>query len=151
MVERDHHDISKEVVVAPSRRRRLLAVLVIVMVLVGFVGLIVYQSSVTAEEDLFYLSVGLYADYTHECYYHIPATCDAQFKSKPVKYSIKSLDGSYEESGVQTTTDKGWLDFYLPKTQHYRAEFEVEGLRGSGILSTEENAPTCISTIKVSK
>ncbi len=150
MVENDHPDISKEVVVAPSGRRRVVAVLVIIMALVGFASLLIYQTSVTAEEDLFYLSVGLYADYTHECYYHSPATCDAQFKSKQVKYTIKSLDGTYEISGIRATTDKGWLDFYLPKTQQYRVEFEVDGLRGSGILSTEENAPTCISTIRVS-
>jgi hypothetical protein len=147
MVEDNHPKISY--VVIPSRRRRAVAVLVIIMALVGFAALLTYQTLDTSNDDLFYLSVGLYTENTHECFYHNPATCDAEFKSKQVSYSITSLDGNYEASGVEITTDKGWLDFYLPKTQQYRVEFEVDGLRGSGILSTEEDAPTCISTIRV--
>jgi hypothetical protein len=150
-MEDGHPEIRKKQMVTSSSWRRTIVVFVIIMVSIGFAGLLIYQKSVTVEEDLFYLSVGLYANYTHECNYHILEICEAEFKSKQVRYSIKSLDGKYEESGIETTTDKGFLDFYLPKTQQYRAEFEVDGLQGSGILSTEENAPTCITTIKVSQ
>jgi hypothetical protein len=150
-MEDDNPEISKKQMETSSKGRRAIVVSVIIIALVGFAGLLIYQTSVTAEEDLFYLSVGLYANYTHECYYHSPATCEAEFKSKQLRYSITSIDGNYEESGVETTTGKGFLDFYLPKTQQYRVEFEVDGLQGSGILSTEENAPTCITTIKVSQ
>lgn len=143
------HNADKASIV-PSRNTRLIVYLVIIAAL-GVASLIVYQSSVAVKKDQFYLSVGLYADYTHDCYYHNPATCEAQFKAKQVKYSVKSLNTSYVDSGVSVTTSKGWLDFYLPGNQKYLAEFEVEGLKGSGVMSTEEEAPSCISTIKVSK
>ncbi len=135
---------------SPSARRRIIAVLIIIASLVGFAGLLTYQTALNAENDRFYLSIGLYANYTHECYYHNPGTCDAQFKSTPVKYRIQSLNSSFVLENTVKTTDKGWLDYYLPKNQKYNAEFEVEGMRGTGIISTEADARTCISTIKVS-
>jgi hypothetical protein len=135
--------------VSRVRKHLLVAIVVIIIAFVGYAGLLSYQTSVTANDDLFYLSVGLYAVNTHDCYYHNPATCDAEFKSKQVKYNITSLDSNYGVSGVERTTDKGWLDFYLPNSQRYQVEFEVDGLRGAGFLSTKEGAPTCISTIKV--
>lgn len=141
-----------EVSANSHERRRFIAVLIIIVSLIGFAGLLTYQAVLTAEKDRFYLSIGLYADYTHECYYHNPGTCDAQFKSTPVKYRITSLNSSFVLENTVKTTDKGWLDFYLPKNQKYNAEFEVGGggMRGSGIISTEVDARTCISTIKVS-
>ncbi|MCL4437222.1 MAG: CueP family metal-binding protein [Thaumarchaeota archaeon] len=145
----DAEGISDKVVTAPAERRRAIAVFIIIVSLIGFAGLLTYQTALTAEKDRFYLSIGLYANYTHECYYHNPGTCDAQFKSTPVKYRIESLDGSFLLENTVKTTDKGWLDFYLPKNQKYNAEFELQGMRGSGVISTEADARTCISTIKV--
>lgn len=139
---------------SPSVKRRAIAVLIIVASLVGFAALLTYQTALNAENDRFYLSIGLYANYTHECYYHNPGTCDAQFKSTPVKYRIQSLNSSFVLENTVKTTDKGWIDYYLPKNQKFNAEFEVQGegggMRGSGIISTEADARTCISTIKVS-
>ena len=141
---------SEEVAILPSSRRRTVSIMIIIVALVGFTGLLVYQRAVSVDKDRFYLSVWLYADKTHECYYHNPATCDAQFKSVPVKYRLESLDGQILIENKMNTTSKGWLDFYLPIDMKYRVEFEVEGMRGSGVISTDAKAPTCISTIKVS-
>ncbi len=146
----DTERIGDEVTTKPSDRRRVIAVLIIVVSLIGFSALLTYQTAITAEKDRFYLSFGLYADYTHECYYHNPGTCDAQFKSTPVEYRIQSLDGKFLLEGKANTTSRGWLDFYLPKNQKYQAEFKLDGMSGFGIFSTETDARTCISTIRLS-
>jgi hypothetical protein len=136
-------------------------VLVSVMIsgiLIGTVGMMLYQNldvfsiddkTNSGGYDMFWLSVGPYQNNTHSCVNHNVLSCEAEFKGKNIIFHIKSQDSSFEMNGSGFTTSQGWLDLYLPKNQKYIAEFEVEGLKGSGILTTSPDSPTCISTIQV--
>jgi hypothetical protein len=127
-------------------------------ILIGTLGMMLYQNLdasgiddkiQSGGYDMFWLSVGPYQNNTHTCIDHNVLSCDAEFKGKNIMFHIKSQDSSFEMNGSGFTTSQGWLDLYLPKNQKYTAEFEVEGLKGSGILTTAADSPTCISTIRV--
>ena len=107
------------------------------------------NGEVTQSYEVFYLSIGLYQNETHECFYHNVSGCEAEFKTESVAFHIKSQNSSYEVHGLGFTTTKGFFDFYLPKNETYFAEFEVKDLKGSGILTTNPDSPSCITTIRV--
>jgi len=103
----------------------------------------------TLNYDVFYLSVGLYQNETHPCFTHDVFGCEAEFKGEEVTFHIKAQDSSYEIYGSGFTTAKGFLDLYLPKDQTYSAEFKVRNLNGSGVITTTQGSPSCITTIRV--
>jgi hypothetical protein len=105
----------------------------------------------THSYEVFYLSVGLYQNETHPCFNHDIVKCKAEFKGEEVTFYIKSYNSSYEIHGSGFTTAQGFLDLYLPKDQTYFAEFEVKDLEGSGVITTTQDSPTCITTIRINQ
>lgn len=96
-----------------------------------------------------FLSIGPYQNQTHDCYYHNPMTCKAEFQGKEVRFHVGSLDDSYDTTGVGLTTANGFLDLNLPKNRSFEVELVIDGLGGSGIVTTTEGSPTCITNIRM--
>jgi hypothetical protein len=98
--------------------------------------------------DRFYLSVAPYLDQTHECFFHSLTTCKGELGGKQVRVRVTDdADGSVLVDEEQTTYANGFVGFWLPRDIRGTVEITYAGHRGQASFGTDDDAPTCLTTL----
>ncbi len=108
------------------------------------------EFSLDIPEDRFYLSVAPYVDQTHECFNHSLTTCKGELASEDVQ--VQLVDETNDEvlvDATQTTFDNGFVGFWLPRGIEGTLQVTYDGLVGEVDFATDEEAPTCVTTLQL--
>ncbi|WP_256840848.1 CueP family metal-binding protein [Ornithinimicrobium cryptoxanthini] len=101
-------------------------------------------------EDKFYVSIAPFVDSTHECYFHSLGTCQGELTQEPVQVKITDAGGDILVDEEVTTGTNGFAGFWLPRDIAGTIEIEHEGRTGSVDFTTDDESPTCITTLQLS-
>lgn len=96
--------------------------------------------------DEFYVSFAPYIDHTHDCFYHSLTTCQGELANVEMDVSIVGDDGEVYVDGVMETFDNGFLGVWLPTDITATLHVEYDGLSLTEQVSTDAEAPTCVTT-----
>ena len=100
--------------------------------------------------DRFYLSVAPYLDHTHECFYPSLTTCKGELGGKTIRVRVTDgTDGSVLLDEERTTFANGFVGFWLPRDIHGTVEVTYAGHRGHVAFATDDAAPTCLTTLRL--
>lgn len=108
------------------------------------------EVAVPLPEDRFYVAVAPYADSTHECFYHSLTTCQGELADAQVHVRVVE-DGTGEvllDEDV-TTFGNGFAGLWLPRDIRGTLQVTHEGRTGEVAISTDAEAPTCVTTLQL--
>lgn len=101
-------------------------------------------------EDRFYLSVAPYVNQTHECFYHSLTTCTGELASTEVQVEIvDATNGRVLVDETRTTFANGFVGFWLPRGIEGTLRVTYDGKTGETPISTRDDAPTCLTTLRL--
>jgi hypothetical protein len=98
----------------------------------------------------FYLSLAPYVDQTHDCFHHSLTTCKGELGDTDVH--VKILDTASGKALVDrtvTTFDNGFVGFWLPRNIDGTVQVSYDGKTGRTAFGTDDDAPTCLTTLKL--
>ncbi|MEV6811097.1 CueP family metal-binding protein [Micromonospora sp. NPDC051296] len=101
-------------------------------------------------QDRFYLSVAPYVNTTHDCFYHSLTTCKGELAAQDVQ--VRIVDQTNDKvlvDEVRTTFDNGFVGFWLPRGIEGTLRLSYDGKVGQTIISTDDDAPTCLTTLRL--
>lgn len=104
----------------------------------------------TKDEHL--LSIAPYEFQTHSCGYHVPTGCQGEMVEKTMMVKVVDLDSNKVLKYGQVTTQKdGFIDLWMPKDRaNLQVTFTYNGKTSTEVLSTVDDARTCITTMQLS-
>lgn len=108
------------------------------------------EASLPIPDDRFYLSVAPYVDQTHDCFYHSLTTCQGELGGEDV--DVRIVDTGTGEVIVdenRTTFANGFVGFWLPRDIEGTLEVVHDGKAGRTPISTDADAPTCLTTLQL--
>lgn len=108
------------------------------------------EFSLAIPDDRFYLSVAPYADRTHECFYHSLTTCAGELAAEDVQ--VRIVDETNDQVLVdrtETTFDNGFIGFWLPRDIEGTVRISHGDRVGEVDFTTAEDAPTCLTTLRL--
>lgn len=100
--------------------------------------------------DRFYLSVAPYLSRTHDCFNHSLTTCTGELADTQV--GIKVVDretGKVLMDEQRSTFANGFVGLWLPREIEATLAITSDLGRGSVNISTAADAPTCLTTLKL--
>lgn len=100
--------------------------------------------------DKFYVSIAPFVDSTHECYFHSLGTCQGELTQEPVQVRIADAGGEVLVDAQVTTGANGFVGFWLPRDISGTIEVQHDGRSGSVDFTTDDDSPTCITTLQLS-
>lgn len=109
------------------------------------------EVSLDVPEDRFYLSVAPYVDQTHDCFNHSLTTCTGELAATEMQVQI--VDETNDKVLVdqsRTTFENGFAGFWLPRNIEGTLRVSYDGKTGETDFATNEDAPTCLTTVKLS-
>ncbi len=97
------------------------------------------------------LSIAPYINSTHPCGFHVPTGCTGELQNVAMQVKVVDLDSNQVlQYGQVKTLPNGFIDFWLPKgKQNLEFTFNYQGKTVTEILSTKDNARTCITTMQL--
>ncbi|MFS3127825.1 CueP family metal-binding protein [Nocardioides sp. Bht2] len=101
-------------------------------------------------DEEFYLSVAPFATSTHDCVMHSLSGCRGELRATPV--TVTATDASTGEvvRTVRTRTqDNGFAGLWLPRDRKLTIAVQQGERSGSATISTDAEAPTCLTTIRL--
>lgn len=101
------------------------------------------------EGEEFYLSFAPYINHTHDCFYHSLTTCQGELPNTVMHVQITGADGQVYVDEEMSTFDNGFIGVWLPKDVEATLEVSADGLSGAQEISTDDQAPTCLTTIRL--
>lgn len=101
-------------------------------------------------DDLFYLSVAPYVSSTHDCFHHSLATCQGELVEQEMQVTVLDDSGEVLVDEEVTTYTNGFAGFWLPRGSSGTIEVDYDGLSGVAEFSTDDDAPTCLTTLRLS-
>lgn len=107
------------------------------------------QASLPIPDGKFYLSVAPYVESTHDCYFHSLTTCKGELADKTMNVTIKDATGKALVDGPVTTYSNGFVGFWLPRDIKGTITVDYQGRTATSAISTDREAPTCLSTLKL--
>ncbi|MDN5894065.1 MAG: CueP family metal-binding protein [Nocardioides sp.] len=108
------------------------------------------EMSLDIPRERFYLSVAPYAERTHACHNHSLTTCTGELPDQDV--AVKVIDQATGEvlmDESRTTFSNGFVGLWLPRDIHATLTITSEGARGQADISTTAEAPTCLTTLRL--
>ncbi|MDG4794067.1 CueP family metal-binding protein [Micromonospora sp. WMMD1082] len=105
--------------------------------------------SIGLPQDRFYLSVAPYMDRTHDCFYHSLTTCKGELTAQDVQVRIVDQNDRVLVDEVRTTFDNGFVGFWLPRGVAGTLRLSYDGKVGQTAISTGDDAPTCLTTLRL--
>lgn len=108
------------------------------------------QATLPLTGDEFYISVAPYENRTHECYYHSLGTCQGELTETEVHLTVTSEDGETLVDEDATTYGNGFVGFWVPKDIKGTVTITKDGKTGEVEFSSDEEGPTCITTLQLS-
>ncbi|WP_105901748.1 CueP family metal-binding protein [Vibrio gangliei] len=102
-------------------------------------------------KDKHLLSIAPYENQTHPCGYHVPTGCQGEMVEKTMMIKVVDLDSKQVLKYGQVTTQKdGFIDLWMPKDRkHLQVTFTYQGKASTEVLSTVDDARTCITTMQL--
>lgn len=107
------------------------------------------QVALELPDDRFYLSVEPYVTNTHDCFYHSLTTCKGELGGKDVRVTVTDEAGKVLLEDKSTTFDNGFLGLWLPRDVAGTIEMEYDDMKGKVDFSTDNDAPTCLTTLQL--
>ena len=107
------------------------------------------ELSVPLPADEFYISLAPYVEGTHDCFYHSLTTCQGELASVPLDVLITTTDGEVLLDEQVTTFDNGFVGFWLPRGSAGTIEVRHEGRSATYEFTTDDDAPTCVTTVRL--
>jgi hypothetical protein len=108
------------------------------------------EFSLDIPDNRFYLSTAPYVDDTHECFNHSLTTCKGELAS--VEIRVRIVDETHDEVLVDETTTtfaNGFVGYWLPRDIEGTVHVTYDGKVGEVDFTTDEAAPTCVSTLRL--
>lgn len=108
------------------------------------------EFSLEIPDDRFYLSVAPYVDQTHDCFHHSLTTCTGELASTDVQVQI--VDETNDEVLVdetRTTFENGFIGFWLPRNIEGTLRVTYDGKTAETEFTTDQEAPTCLTTLRL--
>ncbi len=108
------------------------------------------QGSVTVPiTEGFYLSVAPYIQMTHECFNHSLTTCQGELVNEPIQLKIFDTNGKTLFDQSVTTEANGFYGVWLERDQQITVLATYKDYAGSVVTTTNADAPTCVTTLKL--
>lgn len=108
------------------------------------------ELSLAIPDDRFYLSVAPYVNQTHDCFYHSLTTCTGELAATEIHVEIvDETNGKVLVDESMTTFDNGFAGFWLPRDITGTMRVSYDGKAGAADFSTDEDAPTCLTTLRL--
>ena len=108
------------------------------------------ERTLAMPKDRTYLSIAPFREQTHDCFNHNLTTCQGEQVKKSFTVTLTDAQGRTVVDEKATTWDNGFLGLWVPRD--VTGTLTVSGEAGSGSIpvSTDANAPTCLTTVKLS-
>lgn len=98
----------------------------------------------------FYLSVAPYVSDTHDCFNHSLTTCVGELADTEVGIKVVDQDsGEVLMDEQRSTFANGFVGLWLPRDVEATLTVTSEAGRGSVDISTGVEAPTCLTTLRL--
>lgn len=97
----------------------------------------------------FFVSIAPYENETHPCTYHSLTGCQGEMVEEEFNVYIEDSEGNVIIDEPMKTQANGFIDLWLPRDQTYETRIEHNGKVVESELSTFEDAPTCITTMRL--
>lgn len=107
------------------------------------------EFAVELPDDEFYLSIAPFVETTHECHYHSLTTCLGELDNRDIHLTITDETGTILVDEQTVTFDNGFTGVWVPDGSSGTIEITYDGLTGTTEFSTDDDAPTCITTLQV--
>lgn len=108
------------------------------------------ERSLDLPADRFYLSVAPYGTNTHDCFHHSLTTCTGELADTQLR--IKVIDrasGKVLVDQQRSTFANGFVGLWLPRDIEATLRITSKLGQGSVEISTAADAPTCLTTLKL--
>lgn len=96
-----------------------------------------------------YVSVAPFVESTHECFHHSLTTCLGELQDQDLQVLLTTIDGDVLRDEVRTTAPNGFLGLWLPRDQQLTLTLTHDGASAATPLATDEESPTCITTMQL--
>lgn len=104
------------------------------------------KTKIYDDQDMFYVSIAPYIEYTHAWTLHNLAGCQAELKNTNFQVVLKNNEtGEILFDGIKSTYNNGFMGFWLPRDADYTIELETQGKSGIFQFSTDAFSPTCLT------
>ncbi|OFR66880.1 CueP family metal-binding protein [Corynebacterium sp. HMSC078H07] len=107
------------------------------------------QASLPLPEDKFYVSIAPYVSATHDCFNHSLSTCTGELGKEDIHVTITDDDGNELVNEDTTTSDNGFIGYWLPADKKGTITIKQDGKTGEVPLDTSEEGATCITTLQM--
>ncbi|MGJ0184251.1 CueP family metal-binding protein [Corynebacterium glyciniphilum] len=98
--------------------------------------------------DEFYLSFAPYLDQTHDCDFHSLTTCLGELRSQQFDVTVTEMGtNNVLVDETVSTFDSGFTGLWLPRDITATLTVEQNGHFGTVPFTTDDDAPTCITTL----
>lgn len=108
------------------------------------------ETSLAMPTDSFYLSVAPYEDETHDCFHHSLTTCLGEMRGTDVGVKVVDAAGKVLVDERTQTEDNGFVGVWLPRDIKATLTIEAGGKSVTQPISTADDDPTCLTTVKLS-
>ena len=108
------------------------------------------QVALPMPADQTYISIAPYTNRTHDCFFHSLATCQGEMVEQPVTLKFTDGSGAVIAQEESKTYINGFVGLWLPRDVNGQIEITAGGKSATAPLSTAADAPTCVTTIKLS-
>lgn len=107
------------------------------------------STSLPIPAEKFYLSVAPFKTYSHECFFHSLTTCKGELSSVPVSVKVSDASGKVLFEKMTVTADNGFVGLWLPRNIKGTLSITSNDALGGVPISTENDAPTCLTTLQL--
>lgn len=102
-------------------------------------------------KDEMALAVAPYVRYTHPCEVHFMSSCRGELAEQTFAVKVIDENGNVFWEGKVKTMANGFFELWLPRGKNYRLEVKQGDYIGTVPITTEGNAPTCITNLRLEK
>ncbi len=100
-------------------------------------------------ESQMVIAIAPYINRTHTCEIHYMSGCQGELVDVPVKVHGATADGTVVVDGTFTTMDNGFIELWLPRGLTINLTLEAKGKSVAGVIETNEDSNTCITTLRL--
>lgn len=113
------------------------------------------QAHVAIPDELFYLSIAPWLNFTHPCGNHVPTGCTGELIGEEMHMTAVDVETGEEIMNQMVTTQHdGFIDFWVPSNRTLEFTFHHGDEHGvwreaKEVLTTHADSRTCITTMQL--
>lgn len=101
-------------------------------------------------EDEFFVSIAPFKTETHPCTFHSLTGCQGELDSESFDVRIEDSTGNVVIDETMETGANGFIDMWLPRHDTFSVTISQGNEKTTAEISTEDDSPTCITTMQLS-